>query len=514
MNQIAGSRLSRPSGAIALRVGDPTSTPKEASIMAERRDKIERLRSGGIDPFPRSFPDRTAIATLHAGQEVEDGEAARVAGRLVGRRHHGQIVFMDVRDGSGEIQVLCLHGELGEDSYDRIADIDVGDIVGVEGVIETSKRGERTLKARSLTILGKALLMPPQRGTEQKGWRSDRRELDVIAGDSSREMLRTRADLNRFLRHWFDAQGFLEVDTPVLLPLASGAAARPFVTRGNALDSSLYMRIAIEQSLKRWSIGGFENVYELGRCFRNEGMSKRHHFEFTMLEWMRGYVEYHHTMDLIEEVVSSAAREICGRLQFERNGRAFDLTRPWRRTTVREAILQKTGADVMSADRGELERMLGTGRYLKTDWSELVAAIYSKLVEPHIVEPTFVIDFPGELFPLAKRRRDIPELAESFEAIVAGVEIATGLTSVNDTDEQRMRFAEQHARAKKAGDSDGVPSSMDEDFLRALAHGMMPTSGAGLGLDRILMLLLERPSLREVIPFPTLQGEPANGARP
>jgi lysyl-tRNA synthetase, class II len=514
VSQVVGNRIPRPTGAIALRVGDPTSTPKEAAIMAERREKIEALRSSGFEPFERSFPERTEIASIHAGEDVEDGDTVRVAGRLVGRRHHGRIAFMDLRDGSGEVQVLCLRDELSEEDGARIADIDVGDIAGVEGIVETSKREERTIKARSLAILGKALLMPPQRGTRQKGWRSDRRELDVIAGDSNRAMLRTRSALNRFLRHWFDTHDFIEVDTPVLLPLASGASARPFVTRGNALGSDLYMRIAIEQSLKRWTIGGFEQVYELGRCFRNEGMSKRHHFEFTMLEWQKGYSDYRDTMEIVEEVVSSAAIEVAGRLQFRRHDKTFDLTRPWRRTTVREAILQKTGADVMSADRGELARMLGVAEYPRKDWSELVAAIYSKLVEPYIVQPTFVTDFPGDLFPLAKRCPDTPELAESFEVVVAGVEIATGITSLNDVDEQRTRFAEQHARAKKAKDSDEEPTGLDEDFLRTLAHGMMPATGAGLGVDRVLLLLMERGALRDVIPFPTLQGESANGARP
>jgi lysyl-tRNA synthetase class 2 len=354
--------------------------------------------------------------------------------------------------------------------------------------------------------------MPPQKGEEQKGWRSDRRELDVIAADSARTMLRTRNRLNRFLRDWYEGQGFLEIESPILLPLASGAAARPFVTHGNALDSNLYMRIAIEQSLKRWTIGGFENVYELGRCFRNEGMSKRHHFEFTMLEWMKGYTEYHDTMDLIEEVVSSAAMELCGTMRLQRHDKAFDLTPPWRRVTVRELVREETGVDVMSADRGELATLLGVARHLNTDWPELVAAIYSKLVEPNIVQPTFVIDFPGELFPLAKRHREVPEVSEAFEAVVAGIEIATGVTSIPDVDEQRMRFAEQRARAQRTQDGDGLPNSMDEDFLRALAHGMMPATGAGLGVDRILMLLMERHSLREVIPFPTLQGESAIGA--
>ncbi|HEU4392009.1 MAG TPA: amino acid--tRNA ligase-related protein [Solirubrobacterales bacterium] len=512
MSQVVGSRVSRPDGAIALRVGDPTATPKEAAVMAERRDKIERLRSSGSEPFAKSFPDRTDTASLQEG-ELEDGSTLRVAGRLVGRRHHGQIVFMDVRDGSGEVQVLCLRDELDLENYARIADIDVGDIIGVEGEVTTSKRGERLVKARSLTILGKALLMPPQRGAEQKGWRSDRRELDVIAGDSNRAMLRTRSALNAFLRRWFDTQDFIEVDTPVLLPLASGAAARPFVTEGHALGSNLYMRIAIEQSLKRWTIGGFEQVYELGRCFRNEGMSKRHHFEFTMLEWMKGYTDYQDTMDIVEEVVSSAAEEVIGKLQFERGDKVFDLSRPWRRTTVREAILQKTGADVMSADRGELVRMLGV-KHSDTNWSELVAAVYGKLVEPTILQPTFVTDFPGDLFPLAKRRPDTPELAESFEAVIAGVEIATGITSQNDVDEQRTRFAEQQARAKQTRNSSEGLSSLDEDFLRTLAHGMMPATGAGLGLDRVLMLLMERSLLRDVIPFPTLQGESANGVRP
>lgn len=504
MERPVGAELPRSGGAAALTVDDTRSTPKEAQVMAQRREKVERLRASGADPFWTAFPDRVAIAEIHSGREVEDGTTRRAAGRLVARRDHGRIVFMDLRDGSGDIEVLCVLEELGDAGEGLLAEIDVGDFIGVEGSLGTSRRGERVLNARSLSVLAKALLMPPKRGTEQKLQQPNSYELKMIANDDYREMLRTRHRLTRFLRGWFDAQGFLEIDTPVLLPHAAGASARPFVARGNALDSGLYLRIAPEQSLKRACIGGFERVYELGRCFRNEGVSKRHHFEFTLLEFLQAYRGYHDTMDLIEVAVSAAAEQVAGRVAFERDGRAFDLTPPWRRITVRDAIREETGLDVMSAGRDELARAAGVDEEPLPDWPDLVAAVYSRLVEPNILQPTFVIDFPRELFPLGKRHTGAPELSQSFEAIVAGVEISSGATNQNDPDEQRAAFVDQRARAKDARDDDDGLAGMDEVFLSGLAYGMPPLTGGGLGLDRILMLLMERRSVHEAIPFPTL----------
>ncbi len=485
------------SGTVGGAISD--ATPKEAAIMADKRAKIERLRARGIDPYAAVFGDRTAIAAFQAAP-ASGRAGVRVAGRLMGRRHHGHVVFMDLRDSSAEIEILCLRDELGEEGHRLIADIDVGDIIGVVGSPAENQRGELVVKAHSLVILGKALLVPPARSAEPPDRHMSWQEADLIAGDATREMIRTRNTLKRFLRHWFDARGFLEVDTPELLPHASGSNARPFVTRGRAIDSDLYLRISIEQHLKRLTAGGFEDVYELGTCFRNEGMSKRHHFEFTMLEWLQGYRNYHDTMDLIEAVVTAAAEEVFGKLRFERDGGAFDLTRPWRRITAREAIREKTGVDIMSADRETLTQLAKIDGDPNPDWPDLVAAVYGRLVEPRLAEPTFVIDFPRETFPLGRQHPEVPELGESFEAVIAGIEIASGTTNLNDPDEQQMRFAEQQTRNTRAQGANGL-HSLDDQFVRTLAYGMMPVTGAGLGVDRVLMLLMERDSLRDVIPW-------------
>lgn len=479
------------------------ATRKEALVMAERRAKAERLRARGVEPYTALFPDRSEIAAVHAAAPAAGGSAVRVAGRLLARRHHGQVVFMDLRDGSGTIQVVCLRDALGEDGYELIADVDVGDVIGVEGERAEGKDDEIVVKARALTVLGKALLVAPTRPAEQADGRAVPQELDLIAGDATREMLRARHALNRFLRAWFDARGFLEVDTPLLVPLTGGSDARPFVTRGEAVDSDLHLRISIEQDLKRLTAGGFEDVYELGRCFRNEGLSKRHHFEFTMLEWLQGYRSYHETMDLIEAVVSDAAEALYGRQRFERGGRTFDLTRPWRRITAREAILEHAGVDVMSATHAELAALAPAEDGASPDWPDLVGSIYSKLVESNLFEPTFVIDFPKELFPLGRRHPRHPQLGENFEAVVAGIELSSGTTNLNDPDEQRARFTLQQARSRRARADDGELPGMDERFLRTLAYGMMPVTGAGIGVDRVLMLLTGRETLRDVIPFPT-----------
>jgi lysyl-tRNA synthetase class 2 len=415
---------------------------------------------------------------------------------------------MDLRDSSGTLQVLGLSDEFGADGYAEIIDLDIGDVIGVEGTMVHGKRGELSLKASSLTLLGKAFMIPPREGPSpnQLHRRSSLQELDMIAGGASVGMLRTRIEVNRFMRRWFDDEGFLEVETPLLLPHASGAAAQPFVSKGNALAGNLFLRISIEQSLKRLVIGGFEDVYELGRCFRNEGMSRRHHFEFTMLEWLQGYRDYRQTMDLIEAVINAVAKEIFGRLRFERNGKAVDLSLPWRRITLRDVIIEKTGIDILSSNPAELARGARLSEVPpRADWAQLVTTLYSKQVEPRILEPTFVTGFPREAWPLARRPDDSPELSESFEAIIAGIEIASGATNANDPDALRQQLSDQKARNERTPEYDGPLAGLDEAFLAVVAHGMMPLTGAGMGIERVLMLLMERDSIREVIPIPTLR---------
>jgi len=473
--------------------------------MTERREKVARMRERGVNPFPRTFSDRTPIGFL-AMHEASDGRRVRVAGRLVARRQHSRIVFLDLRDSSGLVEVICARDELGAERFERISDLDIGDIVGVDGTVARGKRSEVSVKASSLVLLGKALMVPPKESSDRLHQRSTLQELDMIAGGASVKMLRWRREVNRFLRDWFDAQGFLEVETPLLLPHASGASAQPFLSEGNALGGNLYLRISIEQSLKRLVIGGFEDVYELGKCFRNEGMSRRHHFEFTMLEWLQGYKDYRQTMDLIEAVVCAAAAELFGTLRFERNGKTVDLTPPWRRVALRDLIEEETGVDILTSDRGKLAARAGFSTVPEeADWAQMVGSLYSKQVEPHVHEPTFVTEFPREIWPLGRRLDDVPELTESFETVVAGIEIASGATNANDADALRRQLTEQKARSESSPDYDGPLAGLDEAFLGVVAHGMMPLTGAGMGIERLLMLLMEKSSIREVIPIPTLR---------
>lgn len=488
-------------------VADLQAGPNERATIADRTSKIDVLRREGIDPFQRRFPERTAIAKVredHAqAEEDRVGLSVRVAGRLLKCRRHRRAVFLDLRDQSGEIECLCLAEELGDELFERTAYTDVGDIVGVEGDLVTTRRGEPALLARDVVMLGKSLTLPPQRAVGQSPPSYARPEAALMVSDELQRILRARADLLAFSRSWLNEQSFLEVETPILLPLASGASARPFVTRGNALDSNLYLRIATEQHLKRWAIGGFERVFEVARCFRNEGMSNRHHFEFTMLEWMEGYADYNDAMRLTEVFISQSAVALTGSAAIRRGETVFDMTPPWRRMTVREAIGETIGVDILDADSSRLAQLLGPDARSQAPWPDLVGAVYSKLVEPKLLEATFITDFPKELFPLARKRDDQPFAAEAFEAIVGGLEVASGLTAINDLGEQRERFAEQRARQEERREEE--ENGLDEDFLQALSFGMMPGNCVGIGVDRLLMLLTDSRALREVIPFPTLR---------
>lgn len=494
-----------------LRVLGKEAGAAEIATTADRRKKAATLRDEVSDSFPRRFPGRMQMSAIHAvhgdgGAEAQQDRSYRVAGRLMACRRHRKATFMDLRDESAEVEVLCLLEDLDAEAYEQLSYVDVGDIVGVDGRLVATRRGEPALRATAVAVLGKSFVLPPQKNEPKATAKSNRLEADLIAGAKAHDVLRMRSKLIADARSWFAARAFLEVETPILLPLASGAAARPFVTHGNALDSNLYLRIATEQHLKRWVIGGFDRIFEVARCFRNEGMSNRHHFEFTMLEWIEGYADYEASMRIIEEVVSHCAVALNGSTRIERKGELIDLAPPWRRVSIREAIGEVIGMDIQDADRGRLAMLLGKGVDIEVPWPELVGIVYSKLVEPKLSQPAFVMDFPGELFPLARRKASDPWTAESFEAVIGGIEIATGVTCINDVDEQRVRFAEQRARSESTRERED-DGAMDEEFLGALAYGMMPATCAGVGVDRVLMLLAGGHALREVIPFPTLRGE-------
>jgi lysyl-tRNA synthetase, class II len=481
----------------------------ESDLLAERRAKLERLREAGIEPYPPGFPDRTEIAAVRESHEtIEPGEETsdryRVAGRLTAKREHGKSAFLDLRDGTGQIQVQARVDELGE-AYEGLLALDVGDIVGVEGTVFASRRGELTIRADAWELLSKSLRPPPEKfhGLEDVETRYRRRELDLMANEESRELFLARTRTVSAVRRWFDSRGFVEVETPVLQPLYGGALARPFTTHHHALDRDLYLRIATELYLKRLVVGGIDKVYELGKDFRNEGISHKHNPEFTMLEWYEAYADYNDVAEELEGLVSSVAQEVLGTTKVEREGETIDLAPPWRRVTLREAIRERTGIDVIEhPTREQLAEAMDSEPDPEEGWGKLVDGLLSKEVEPTLIQPTFVVDYPVELSPFAKRHRSDEGLVERWEAFVGGIEISNAFTELNDPDEQRRRFEEQ-VKEQARGDEETQP--YDEVFVESLEQGMPPTGGAGLGIDRLVMILTGAKSLREVLLFPAMR---------
>jgi lysyl-tRNA synthetase class 2 len=485
----------------------------QGSTESERRAKLGRLRAEGIEPFPRGYPDRTSIAAIlaeHDPERLGEGEHSqwsyRIAGRLVGRRGHGKTAFFDVRDLSGSIQAYARLDSLGEEAYERIADLDVGDLVGVAGDLHVTKRGQLALAVRECTLLAKCLRDPPDlyHGIEDPEIRYRQRELDLMANDRSREIFVMRAKLIAAIRKYLNERDFLELETPILQRMTGGAAARPFVTHHNALNRDLFLRIATELYLKRGVIGGFENVYELGKFFRNEGISPQHNPEFTMLEWFLSGAEYRDVMAFAEQLIASVVEEVLGTTKVERNGETIDFAPPWRRVTLRDAIEEETGIDIVAASRDELAEVLGESVDPKADWAALVDSIQGKFVEPKLIQPTFLIDLPLDIWPLVVPQPAHPELlGEAFDGIVAGMEVIGGGTDVNDPEMQYRHFVKQRER-QEAGSEDS-PHQHDEEFVRALEYGMLTMSGSGIGIDRLMMILAGVDNLREVILFPAMR---------
>jgi lysyl-tRNA synthetase class 2 len=481
----------------------------ESELLADRRAKLERLREQGIEPFPHGFPDRTEIAAVreaHEGLEagVDTSDRYRVAGRMTARRGMGKASFLDLRDGTGKIQVQARLDDLGE-AYEGLLSLDIGDIVGVEGIAFASKRGELSIRADAWELLSKSLRPPPDKfhGLEDTETRYRQRELDLIANEETRELFMKRAKTIAEVRRWFDGRGFVEVETPVLQPLYGGALARPFTTHHNALDRDLYLRIATELYLKRLIVGGVDRVYELGKDFRNEGVSHKHNPEFTMIEWYEAYADYEDVAEELENLVASVAEKVNGTTQVERDGETIELKPPWRRVTLRDAIRDKTGIDVMEhPTREALAAAMDSQPDPKEGWGKLVDGLLSKEVEPGLIQPTFITDYPVELSPFAKRHRADERLVERWEAFVGGMEISNAFTELNDPDEQRRRFEAQRAEIDR-GDEEAQP--YDEAFVQALEHGMPPTGGAGLGIDRLVMILTGAATLREVVLFPAMR---------
>jgi lysyl-tRNA synthetase class 2 len=473
-------------------------------LLAARREKLERLRRDGVDPYPHAFADVEAVAAvrvthegLGAGEETQTRH--RVAGRLAARRGQGGMAFLDLVDRTGRLQLQARADVLGEDVHERLLALDLGDLIGVDGTAFRSRRGELSLRVEAYTLLAKSLRPPPEKfhGLTDVETRYRKRELDLMANEDTRAVFVTRARIISAVRRALDDDGFVEVETPVLQPIYGGALARPFTTHANALDQTMYLRIATELYLKRCIVGGLERVYELGKDFRNEGLSPRHNPEFTMVEWYEAYADYADAARRLEAVVRAAAMAA--------DHEALSGTAPWRRVTLRDAILEATGIDVR-ADHGDRDALSSRiGDRLATDgrtWPQLVDDLLSAFVEPGLQEPTFVLDYPVELSPFAKAHRTEAGLVERWEAFAGGMEIANAFTELNDPDEQRARFDAQ-ARFAASGDEEAQPH--DELFVQALEHGMPPTAGVGVGVDRLVMVLTGRRTIREVVLFPALR---------
>ena len=486
-------------------------TSRLERITEQRLDSLSRIRARGIDPYPHSYHPSHTIreAITYFEQQKESSQHISLAGRIISRRSIGKMSFLDIRDGSGKIQLSLRYDLLGGEKYEFLQDIDIGDIIGASGKLFRTKSGELTLEVSDFAMLCKSLRPLPEKwhGLADVEKRYRQRYLDLISNEESRSIFVLRSKIITAVRSFLDSRGFMEVETPVLQPHAGGALARPFVTHHHTLDEDLYLRIALELHLKRLVVGGFDKVYEIGRVFRNEGISVEHNPEFTLLECYQAYADYHDIMTLVEEMFAYVAKEVLGNTRLTRNGQIMDLGLPWQRLYLREAIKNHCGIDfedypdavslrTRMAELGiEADPGKGKGR--------LIDGLISTFVEPKVVQPTFLLDYPVEMSPLAKRKRDDDHLVERFEGFVDGMEVANAFTELNDPLEQRERFRQQLNEQV----ADEEAEIADEDFLQALEYGMPPTGGLGIGIDRLVMLLTGQQSIREVILFPQLKAK-------
>ncbi len=498
------------------------SSAPEAQLVAQRLQKLEAIREMGVEPYPYRFD------VTHRSGEVretfqkleQDGREVTVAGRLMARRDHGKSAFADLLDETGRIQIYVRRDAVGEKAFDLWKLLDIGDFVGVEGPVFRTRTGEMTLKVHALELLSKAIRPLPVPKEEVKDGqrvvhdaftdpelRYRRRYLDLTLNPDVKDVFRKRTATFTAIRNFFDARGFLEADTPVLQPLYGGASARPFTTHHNALDMKLYLRISNELYLKRLIVGGFERVYEFSRDFRNEGIDRTHNPEFTMLEAYQAYADYTDMMALTESLFVSVAQTVTGASTVVYQGQEIDLSPPWRRMTLLDAIKAYGNFDVADASEEELRnicRSLELEVDSRAQRGHLMDEIFEAVVQPHLIQPTFITDYPVEMSPLAKRHREHAELTERFEPFICGWEAANAFSELNDPIDQRKRFAYQ-ASLREKGDEEA--QVLDADFLRAMEYGMPPMGGMGFGVDRLVMLLTDARSIRDVILFPHMRPE-------
>ncbi len=490
--------------------------PDSASdLLLARRRKLEALRARGDALYPNDFRPTHVARELHEAYDAAAAEALekagptiRLAGRIVSTRDFGKTAFFHLQDRSGRIQVYVKRDEIGDDAFEIYRNSDLGDVVGVEGGLFRTKTGELSLLARGFRILTKSLRPLPEKwhGLADTETRYRQRYLDLISNRDVAEAFRKRAVILQTIREYFFERDFVEVETPMMQSIYGGAAARPFVTHHNALDLDLYLRIAPELYLKRLIVGDLERVFELSRVFRNEGVSTQHNPEFTLLEFYLAYADYEVLMGMTEELLCRVADRVAGGRKLRWGEHEIDLTPPWPRLSMREAVLRHAGASEADLAGDAAIRAFAARRGLAVEkgWGpgKVLLVLFEKFVEEKLVQPTFVVGYPVEVSPLARRSAADPAVTDRFELYVGGREIANAFSELNDPDDQRRRFEEQ-ARARAAGDEEAQP--MDEDFLLALEHGMPPTAGEGIGIDRLVMLLTDQPSIRDVILFPLLK---------
>jgi lysyl-tRNA synthetase len=490
----------------------------QEATRAHRLAKLDGLRARGIEPYPGRFDrDATAAELRERFADLEPGaatgETVRLAGRVVGERGHGGVDFADLRDETGTVQLMVSRESVGERAHEDFGELDLGDWIGVEGEVITTRRGELSLLVASHALLAKSLRALPdlRHGLSDPDARYRQRHLDLIVDEPARRTFAIRSQAIATTRRVLLERGFREVETPMLLDQAGGAAARPFITHHNALDLDMYLRIALELPLKRLIVGGMDRVFEIGRVFRNEGLDTRHQPEFTMLEAYQAFADYHDMMELTEAIVAAAAIDANGTTAVSVGGRELDLAPPWRRATMAELIKENAGLEMHPAmpvaDARAIADRLGIEWLDVWGAGRIMAVVSDVAAEPRLFEPTFVIDHPREVSPLARAHRDDPDLVERFELIIGGRELANAYSELNDPVEQAERFASQ-ARLHAGGDDEAEP--VDEDYVRALEYGLPPTGGLGVGIDRLVMLLAGVETIRDVILFPTLRplGEP------
>ena len=486
--------------------------PKDAGKEREQRlEKLERLRELGVNPYPYRFQRTHSIAMLKENEEQISASESQVAiaGRVMSLRKHGHTAFGNIKDNTDTIQFYIRDDEVEEAEFEVFKLVDIGDIIGLWGGLFRTKTGELTLRVKKLEMLSKSLRPLPEKwhGLQNKELRYRRRYLDLIVNDDVMDVFIKRSKIMETMRQFLLSHHFLEVETPILQPIYGGAAARPFITHHNALDIDLYLRIADELYLKRLVVGGMERVFEFSRDFRNEGMDKSHNPEFTMMECYAAYWDYNDMMGFVEEMISQISTTVLGDTKIIYQGQQIDLAPPWNRLKFFDAIYEKLGKDIRGLNEGELKG-IADEKGLDTEGvkgnAALIDLLFSELVEPGLVQPTFIMDYPIEISPLAKAHRSEEGLVERFEPFVAGMEIGNAFSELNDPLDQRARFEEQ-TRMRAEGADETHP--IDEDYLRALEHGLPPTGGLGIGIDRLVMLLADSPSIRDVILFPQMRPE-------